>query len=214
MTVDPSDWAGGPWLYPPKAPSATPALPAPSADPPGEPPAAVLFDRDGTLVTDVPYNGDPAKVQPMPGARAAIDALRAQGIAVGVVSNQSGVARGLLRRAQVEAVQRRVESLLGPFDVWAVCPHGPTEGCACRKPEPGLVLAACRRLGVPPAHAAVIGDIGSDMDAARSAGARGLLVPTPVTRPAEISAAPHRARDLTDAVRQLLTGRSARGAAG
>jgi HAD superfamily hydrolase (TIGR01662 family) len=68
----------------------------------------VLFDRDGTLIVDVPYNGDPARVVPMPGARAALDRLRAAGVRVGVVSNQSGIARGLLTRAQVEAVNARM----------------------------------------------------------------------------------------------------------
>src|SRR6185312_8681525 len=70
-------------------------------------PHAVLFDRDGTLVVDVPYNGDPARVEPVPGARAALDRLRAAGIPTAVVSNQSGIGRGLLEPAQVEAVNRR-----------------------------------------------------------------------------------------------------------
>ncbi|MFF4212068.1 D-glycero-alpha-D-manno-heptose-1,7-bisphosphate 7-phosphatase [Streptomyces sp. NPDC001796] len=167
-------------------------------------PAAVLFDRDGTLVSDVPYNGDPARVVPMPTAREAVDAVRARGIPVGVVSNQSGVARGLLTRTQVEAVRRRVEELLGPFDVWAVCPHGPGDGCGCRKPAPGLVVAACARLRVPVERAVVIGDIGADMGAARAAGAHGVLVPTPVTLPEEIEVAETTAGDLLAAVRLVL----------
>ncbi|QIJ61282.1 HAD-IIIA family hydrolase [Streptomyces sp. JB150] len=167
-------------------------------------PSAVLFDRDGTLVVDVPYNGDPARVVPMPTARAAVEAVRARGVAVGVVSNQSGVARGLLTRAQVEAVQRRVEELLGPFGVWAVCPHGPADGCGCRKPAPGLVLAACARLDADPARAVVIGDIAADLGAARAAGARGILVPTPATRPEETAAADRTAPDLLSAVRLAL----------
>ncbi|MFD8545463.1 D-glycero-alpha-D-manno-heptose-1,7-bisphosphate 7-phosphatase [Streptomyces sp. NPDC059649] len=195
MIVDAPERPGGPWLH---AEGPYPAPPAPVR------PAAVLFDRDGTLIADVPYNGDPALVVPMPGARAALDALRDRGIPVGVVSNQSGVARGLLTRGQVEAVQRRVEELLGPFAVWAVCPHGPADGCGCRKPAPGLVLAACHRLGVAPKDTVVVGDIAADMGAARAAGARGVLVPTPVTRREEIAAAPCRAADLPDAVRQLL----------
>ncbi|MFJ8362021.1 D-glycero-alpha-D-manno-heptose-1,7-bisphosphate 7-phosphatase [Streptomyces sp. NPDC093984] len=188
--------ATGPWL-----------LDGPQGGPPqagGGLPAAVLFDRDGTLVSDVPYNGDPERVEPMPTAREAVDAVRARDIPVGVVSNQSGVARGLLTRAQVEAVRRRVEELLGPFDVWAVCPHGPGDGCGCRKPAPGLVVAACARLGVPVERAVVIGDIGADMGAARAAGARGVLVPTPVTLPEEIEAAETTAGDLLAAVRLVL----------
>ncbi len=127
------------------------------------PPRAVLFDRDGTLVTDVPYNGDPDLVQPMPGAAEAVASVRARGVPTGVVSNQSGIARGLLSTAQVSRVNSRVDRLLGPFDTWQVCPHGPDDGCACRKPNPGLVLAAARDLGVPARDCVVIGDIGSDV---------------------------------------------------
>ena len=103
---------------------------------------AVLFDRDGTLVVDVPYNGDPQLVRPMAGALEALDRVRAAGLATGVLSNQSGVARGLLTLDQVASVNRQVEQLLGPFDVWEICPHGPEDGCACRKPAPGMILAA------------------------------------------------------------------------
>nr|WP_049579810.1 HAD family hydrolase [Streptomyces sp. SBT349] len=179
----------------------------------GPGPDAVLFDRDGTLIEDVPYNADPALVRPLPGARAALDLLRARGIAVAVVSNQSGAARGRFTRYGVEAVRRRVEVLLGPFDVWAICPHAAWQGCACRKPAPGLVLAACGRLGVSPRRVAVIGDIGTDMAAARAAGARGVLVPTPVTRRAEIEAATEWAPDLGAAVRAVLRTSPAEGRA-
>ncbi len=169
-----------------------------------ERPAAVLFDRDGTLVHDVPYNHDPAQVAPVDGARAALDRLRAAGVAVAVVTNQSGVARGLLTAAEVESVNRRVEALLGPFATWAVCHHGPADGCGCRKPAPGLVHLAARRLGVAAPRCAVVGDIGADVEAARAAGARGVLVPTPATRPAEVAAAPEVAADLGEAVTRLL----------
>jgi len=148
---------------------------------------AVLFDRDGTLVRDVPYNGDPARVEPVPGAREVLDALRAAGVAVGIVSNQSGVARGLLTADEVDAVNARVAELLGPFGTVRVCPHGPEEGCPCRKPGPGLVLDAARDLGVAPWECAVVGDIGADLGAAVAAGARAVLVPTPATRPEEIT---------------------------
>jgi len=169
-------------------------------------PDAVLLDRDGTLVVDVPYNGDPAEVRPMPGARAALDRLRAEGVRLAVVSNQSGIGRGLLTEAEVAAVNRRVEELLGPLGPWLVCPHAPDAGCVCRKPAPGLVLAAAERLGVEPERCALVGDIGADVEAARAAGARGVLVPTPRTRPEEVEAAPERAGDLGEAVDLLLGG--------
>lgn len=137
---------------------------------------AVLFDRDGTLVEDEPYNGDPARVRPVSGAHAALSRLRSAGLRVAVVTNQSGVGRGLITRAQMDAVNARVEELLGPFDGWFVCPHAPDEGCSCRKPAPGLVLCAARALGVRPSECVVIGDKVADLEAARAAGARGICV--------------------------------------
>jgi len=172
--------------------------------PPADRPDAVLLDRDGTLIVDVPYNGDPARVDAVPGARAALDRLRAVGLPLGVVSNQSGVGRGLIAAGDLARVNRRVEELLGPLGPWAVCPHGPEEGCECRKPAPGLVLEAAARLGVAPERCAVIGDIGADVDAARAAGARGVLVPTPRTRGEEVAAATEVAADLEAAVALLI----------
>jgi histidinol-phosphate phosphatase family protein len=181
-----------------------PGAPGPTSGSRSEPPGAVLLDRDGTLIRDVPYNGDPGLVVPMPGARAALDRLRAAGVPTAVVSNQSGVGRGLISRAAVEAVNRRVEELLGPLGPWLVCFHGPDEGCECRKPAPGLVLRAAAALGVDPRRCTVVGDIGADVEAARACGARAILVPTNVTRPEEIAAAPEVSTDLGEAVDRLL----------
>ncbi|MEV4066254.1 D-glycero-alpha-D-manno-heptose-1,7-bisphosphate 7-phosphatase, partial [Nonomuraea dietziae] len=150
------------------------------------PTAAVLFDRDDTLIRDVPYNNDPKLVEPMPGALEALRTLRDRRIPVAVVTNQSGVARGLITPDELHQVNERVEELLGPFDAWAICVHGEDDGCVCRKPEPGLVLRAAGMLGVEPADCVVIGDIGRDVQAARAAGARAILVPTPRTLPSEI----------------------------
>jgi D-glycero-D-manno-heptose 1,7-bisphosphate phosphatase len=171
---------------------------------PSERPLAVLFDRDGTLVVDVPYNGDPARVEPVPGAARALQRLRAAGVPTAVVSNQSGVARGLLTRAQVDAVHARLAELVGPLGPVLVCEHGPGDGCGCRKPAPGLVLQAAAALGVAPERCAVVGDIGADVGAALAAGARPVLVPTPVTREEEVAAAPEVAADLAAAVDLLL----------
>ncbi|GAA4696080.1 histidinol-phosphate phosphatase family domain-containing protein/HAD-superfamily hydrolase, subfamily IIIA [Promicromonospora umidemergens] len=164
---------------------------------------AVLFDRDGTLVHDVPYNGDPDAVEPMPGARRLLDGLRADGLRIGVVSNQSAIGRGLLTSAQVDAVDERVGRLLGPFDTWQRCPHRPEDECACRKPEPGLVLRAAAELRMFPAECVVVGDIGSDVGAAVASGARSVLVPTEVTRREELSAAPVVAATLEEVVTLL-----------
>jgi histidinol-phosphate phosphatase family protein len=177
---------------------------APRPRPASPRPRAVLLDRDGTLVVDVPYNGDPARVRPMPGAFEAVDRLRREGVATAVVSNQSGIARGLIAPGQVTAVNRRVEELLGELGPWLICPHGPDDGCDCRKPRPGLLIRAARELGVAPAECVMIGDIGADVEAARSAGARAVLVPTPRTRAEEVAAAPLVAPDLPAAVELAL----------
>ncbi|MFI7591348.1 HAD-IIIA family hydrolase [Micromonospora sp. NPDC049359] len=165
---------------------------------------AVLLDRDGTLIEDVPYNGDPEKVRPLPGVRAALDRLRAAGLRLAVVTNQSGLARGYFDEAQMWAVHARVEELLGGFDAWLVCPHDDADGCDCRKPSPGLVHAAARQLGTSASRCVLVGDIGRDVGAALAAGAAGVLVPTPVTRPEEIAAAGWVAPDLPSAVDEIL----------
>ena len=97
---------------------------------------AVLFDRDGTLIRDVPYNGDPDRVEPASGAAEAVGHARRHDLAVAMITNQSGIARGLFRRADAEAVNARVAELLGPFDAVRLCPHGEDEGCGCRKRGP------------------------------------------------------------------------------
>ncbi len=170
-------------------------------------PDLVLFDRDGTLVHDFPYNGDPEWVRPVDGAREALDRLRARGVRTGVVSNQSGVARGIITRTQVDACMARLDELLGPFETIQVCPHGPEDGCTCRKPAPGMVEAACAELDVDPARCVVVGDIGADVEAAAAAGAAGIMVPTPVTRKQEVAAASQVAGTLTAAVDDVLAGR-------
>ena len=167
-------------------------------------PEVVLFDRDGTLVHDVPFNGDPDLVQPVEGAVPALRRLRDAGVRVGVVTNQSGVARGLLDEDSVRRVNARVDELLGPFDVWMVCPHDDADDCSCRKPRPGMVLGAASKLGVPPERCAVIGDIGRDVEAAEAAGAVGVLVPTSQTRSEEVRRARHLAPDLEAAVDLLM----------
>ncbi|MET8774673.1 HAD-IIIA family hydrolase [Nocardia sp. NPDC004654] len=172
-------------------------------------PLALLFDRDDTLIVDVPYLGDPTEVRPVPGAVDALRMVRAAGIPLGIVSNQSGVARGLISHEQLAAVNSRVEELLGPFATWQVCVHGEGDGCACRKPEPGLIRRAAAELGVDVGRCVVIGDTGADVAAATTAGARAILVPTARTLPEEVHRARHEAivaRDLAEAVRLALAG--------
>jgi HAD superfamily hydrolase (TIGR01662 family) len=169
-------------------------------------PDLVLFDRDGTLVHDVPYNGDPSLVDPVAGAAEALARLRRLGVRTGVVSNQSGIGSGRITRDQVHAVNARVEELLGPFDVWRYCPHDRHDGCECRKPAPGMVKECCAELDVAPARCVVVGDIGSDIEAAHAAGCRAVLVPTTQTRPEEVRAAAQVAPTLAAAVDDIVGG--------
>ncbi len=139
----------------------------------------MLFDRDETIVVDVPFNGDPDKVVPAPNARALLGRLRDAGLPLAVVSNQSGIGRGLLTAEAVDAVNRKIEQMLGPFAGFFVCPHAPDDACGCRKPKPKLILDAARALGVDPACCVVVGDRESDVAAARRAGAIPLKVDGP-----------------------------------
>lgn len=159
-----------------------------------DPPLAVLLDRDDTIIEDGPYLSDPAGVRPVTGAAVALDRLRQRGLLLAVVTNQSGVAKGLISTGQLDAVNARVDELLGPFDSWQVCLHDAGEGCACRKPEPGMVRAAAAELGVDPSRCVLIGDTGGDVQAALSAEADAVLVPTKRTLPQEITHAHRRAR--------------------
>jgi D-glycero-D-manno-heptose 1,7-bisphosphate phosphatase len=140
---------------------------------------AVLFDRDETIVVDVPFNGDPDRVEPVPNARILLDRLRAAGLPLAVVSNQSGIGRGVITAQAVDAVNRRIDALLGPFAGFFICPHAPDDACECRKPKPKLILEAAQALGVDPGCCVVVGDRESDVEAARSAGAIPLKVEDP-----------------------------------
>lgn len=164
----------------------------------------ILFDRDGTLVVDVPLNTDPSRVVPMPTAAEAVAEARAAGLLVGVATNQPGLADGRLDPCGFWTVNERISELLGPFDSWHVCPHAKDAGCRCRKPRPGMVVDAAADWGVEPGAIALIGDIGADLQAAHAAGARSVLVPTHATRHDEILSASAVAPDLLQAVRRLI----------
>jgi histidinol-phosphate phosphatase family protein len=168
-------------------------------------PGAVLFDRDGTLIHDDPgCSADLSLVRPVDGAAAAVRAVAERGIPVGVVTNQAAIGRGSATNTQVESVNALVDHLVGPFHTWQVCPHTPEDACGCRKPQPGLVTRAAGVLDVDPTTVVVIGDIESDMLAARAAGARGILVPTDRTLADEVRRAPEVAPDLAAAVALAL----------
>lgn len=161
---------------------------------------ALLLDRDGVLIENVPYLADPNLVRPIAGVRTALVAARAAGLRLGVVTNQSGIGRGIVAAEDVDRVNQLVDRELGSFDVWQVCPHTPEDCCGCRKPAPGLVHRAAGVLGLPAAACAVIGDRLTDLQAAQSAGAFAVLVPSPDTTAQERQAAAVAVATLGEAV--------------
>lgn len=175
-----------------------------------DPPLAVLLDRDDTIIEDGPYLNDPAGVRPLPGVTGALDRLRRNGLQLAIVSNQSGVAKGLITTQQLESVNAEVDSALGPFDSWHLCVHDADDECRCRKPAPGMVVDAAAALGVHPSRCVMIGDTGGDVEAALSAGADAILVPTDRTLRHEIGEALIKARvatSLDEAVSMVLRDR-------
>ena len=141
---------------------------------------ALFLDRDGTLMVDTGYVRDPADVVLLPGvARGLVDA-RELGFDIIVVSNQSGVARGIISTAQLEAVQARFEALLEAegacIDMVRFCLHGPDDGCLCRKPAPGMLHDAASARGIDLRRSVMVGDRDSDMVAGRSAGCTTIIL--------------------------------------
>jgi D-glycero-D-manno-heptose 1,7-bisphosphate phosphatase len=142
----------------------------------------VLLDRDGTINVDKGYVRDPRDVELVPGAGAAIRRLRELGLKVGVISNQSGVGRGLMTEDDVARVNvRLVELLAGEeahVDGFFLCVHAPWDDCACRKPKTVLLERAAEKLGGDLTRSFMVGDKVADVDAGRAAGAFTILVRT------------------------------------
>ena len=147
----------------------------------------VFLDKDGTLIEDVPYNVDPARIRLMPGAAEGLRLLGGAGYRLVVVSNQSGVARGLFPEGALAAVERRLRELLAEAGValagFYYCPHYPhgtvpayAVACDCRKPGPGMIVRAAREHGIALARSWLVGDILDDVEAGRRAGCRTILV--------------------------------------
>ncbi len=143
----------------------------------------VILDRDGVINRDSDaFVKSPAEWLPLPGSIDAIAALSGAGFTVTVASNQSGLARGLFDRAALHAMHRKLRRLVdaagGRVDRIVVCPHGPDDGCSCRKPRPGLLLRLARHYGIRLDGVPVIGDSTRDLEAALAAGAQPILVRT------------------------------------
>lgn len=195
----------------------------------------LILDRDGTVIYDRHYLADPAGVELLPGAGAALARLARAGVRLHLASNQSGIGRGYFTEADQQAVHARLVELLAGHGVTLAgavhCPHAPEEHCACRKPAPGLWLALARDWNLDPATTAMVGDKEADVGLGLGAGlAASILVltgkgaahaarlglPEPSGPWREIAPrAPGRphllARDL-DAVADWLLGRGARAA--
>jgi histidinol-phosphate phosphatase family protein len=152
---------------------------------------AAFLDRDGTLIEDRHYLGDPDGVVILPGAAAAVRALNAAGVVTVVVTNQSGIARGLITAADYERVAARTTELFAAegarLDAAYHCPHHPTvDGpCACRKPGTLLYERAAAELGLDPARSLFVGDRWRDVSPALAFGGVGVLVAGPDTPAAE-----------------------------
>ena len=144
--------------------------------------AAAFVDRDGTLILDVHYISRPADVVLMPGAAAALRRLNEAGVPVIVVTNQSGIARGMFDEQAYESVRARLDQLLAAegarIDATYHCPHGPDEGCRCRTPGPELFERAIAEHALDGARSFFVGDRLRDILPARTFGGRGVLVPS------------------------------------
>ncbi len=146
-------------------------------------PRLVIVDRDGVLNEDSDdYIRSVEEWHPLPGSLEALGRLAAAGVRVAVASNQSGIARGYFSFGVMEAIHGRLVRLAQEAGVTIerilVCPHGPDEGCACRKPQPGMLLEILRELNVPASAAVFIGDNATDAEAGRAAQVRTLGVLT------------------------------------
>jgi D-glycero-D-manno-heptose 1,7-bisphosphate phosphatase len=173
---------------------------------------AVFLDRDGVLnYNRSDFIKSPDEYVPVPGAAESVAALQRKGWAVIVVSNQSGLGRGLFDQAALDAILEKMQSVLkeagGGADAIYYCPHTPESACSCRKPAPGLILQAAQEHDLDLARSYFVGDKGSDIECGRAAGVRTILVESglPEERPDPAVAHPdHVARNLTDAVAWIL----------
>ena len=171
----------------------------------------VVLDRDGTVIEERPYLHDPNQVRLLPNAAAGLRALRAAGLKLALVTNQSGVGRGFFGLDSVSRVNQRVLALLAgegvTIDGVFVCPHSPDEGCECRKPGTLMLDLAAERLGASPFGSFVVGDKDSDVEMGRRAGATSLLVRTGWGQETERSASvrpDHTVDDLMEAARIIV----------
>ena len=174
--------------------------------------AAVFLDRDGVLVRAHVVDGVPhairavAELELEPGAEEACRSLAAAGLPLVVVTNQPEIARGTLTRSAVDRIHARLRELL-PLDEILVCPHDDADGCACRKPLPGMLLQAASRLGLDLEASTMVGDRWRDVGAGRAAGCATVLLGREYSE--QVPDRPDvTVRDLGEAAAWILAGRS------
>jgi D-glycero-D-manno-heptose 1,7-bisphosphate phosphatase len=179
------------------------------------PSRAVFLDKDGTLIENVPYNVDPAKVALTPGAAEGLAALHNSGFRLIVVSNQPGAALGYFPERALEAVEHRLRELLAdsgvPLEGFYYCPHLPGAACGCRKPAAGLLMRAAAEKALDLSRSWMIGDILDDVEAGRRAGCRTVLLDNGNETEWHLNDArrPHRmAADLREAARLIEADRA------
>ena len=166
----------------------------------------LLVDRDGLLIENHPYLADPSEVIVIQGVFEALSDARKAGLRIAVITNQSGIGRGLVSWNEVHAVNQQIDDLLGPFDSWCICPHLPDGNCECRKPLPGMIVKAAAMLGIPISSCLMAGDRFSDIQAAQRAGVDNALIPSNDTPDLEIALAPRVFPSLGNLVKWMTSG--------
>ncbi len=140
----------------------------------------VVLDRDGTIVVDREYLADPHGLQFLPGAAEGLRRLHQCGYQLVVISNQSGVGRGLFTLERLQQINERLSQMVLEAGAQIAgiycCPHRPDEHCDCRKPQVRLLEQAAQELGFDPREAIVIGDKGSDIQLGKRVGATTVLI--------------------------------------
>jgi heptosyltransferase-2 len=175
----------------------------------------VFLDRDGTLNRDSGFVKTPDELDLFPGVAGALARLKGAGARAVVLTNQSGLGRGLITPVDFEAINARLQGLVGEAGGWLdaiyFCPHRPDEGCVCRKPQTGMVDRAMAQLGLDPAGYYLVGDQRRDMELARRIGARCVMVMSGpesgehlASLQAEGQAPDHVARGLSEAVEWIF----------